>query len=70
MIDDEKEASGEASSNASEPIENSADESGTSDGACSCCSGDINQPTDPSLLQKTEKVYGSGNHQSHLHFIT
>ena len=32
-----------------------------SDDSCDCCSGDINQPTDLSLLSKTEKVYGHGS---------
>ncbi len=57
MISDDE----ETSCTTCDPIENSMNESSAADGSCSCCSGDISQPTDPSLLQKTEKVYGSGS---------
>ena len=56
-------------STTSDSIESSMNESSAADGSCSCCSGDISQPTDPSLLQKTEKVYGSGGHINKCRFL-
>ena len=37
-------------------------------GLC-CTSGEINQPTDAALLQKTEKLHGSGANVQKRHFL-